>query len=66
LRNQISSCFITKDNLVFKASWLLSMTKTFVSSAYRISFAPCMFDGRSLIYIKNKRGPGLSPVVLHV
>ena len=61
LINQISSCFMNKDNLVCKASWLLSTTKTFVSSAYRISFAPCIFDNRSLIYIKNKRGPRIEP-----
>jgi len=56
LWNQISSCFMIKNNLVRKASLLLSMTKTFVSSTYRISFVPWMFNGRSLIYIKNKRG----------
>jgi hypothetical protein len=61
LRNQISSSFMTKDNLVYRASSLPSMTKTFVSSVYRINFTPWIFNGRSLIYIKNKRGPRMEP-----
>jgi hypothetical protein len=40
LKNQFSNCFIPKDNLVCRAASLLSTTNTFVSSAYRISFAP--------------------------
>jgi len=40
LRNQFSTCFMTKDNLVCRASSFLSTTDTFVSSAYRINFAP--------------------------
>jgi hypothetical protein len=40
LRNQFSNCFMTTDNLVCRASSFLLMTKTFVSSAYRINFAP--------------------------
>ena len=61
LRNQFSNCFMTKDNLVCRASSFLSTTNTFVSSAYRITFAPWIFNGRSLIYIKNKRGPKIEP-----
>jgi len=61
LKNQFSNCFMTKDNLVSRASSFLSTTSTFVSSAYRISFAPWIFNGRSLIYIKNKRGPKIKP-----
>ena len=37
------------------------MAKTFMSSAYRINFAPWRFNDRSLIYIKNKRSPGIEP-----
>jgi hypothetical protein len=41
LRNQLfSNCFMTKDNLVCRASAFLSMTNMFVLSAYRINFAP--------------------------
>jgi hypothetical protein len=61
LENQISSCFITEDSLLCKTSWLLSVIKTLVSSAYKISFAPWIFNGRSLMYIRNKRGPKMEP-----
>jgi len=61
LRNQFSNYFMTKDNLVCRASSFLSTTNTFISSAYRINFAPWIFNGRSLIYIKNKRGPKIDP-----
>ena len=66
LRNQFSSCFMTKDNLVCRSSSFLLMTNTFVSSSYRINFAPWIFNGRSFIYIKNRRGPKLSPLVHHM
>jgi len=61
LRNQFSNCFMTNDNLVCRASSFLLTTNTFVSSAYRINFAPWIFNGMSLIYIKNKRGPKIEP-----
>ena len=61
LRNKFSNCFMTKDNLVCRASSFLSTTNTFVSSAYRISFAAWLFNGRSLLYIKYKRGPKIEP-----
>ena len=56
LRNQFS-----KDNLVCRASSFLLTTNTLISSAYRISFAPWVFNGRTLVYIKNKRGPKTEP-----
>ena len=52
---QISSCFTTKVNFVCRASSFLSTTKTFASSAYRISFTPWKLNDRSLMYIENKR-----------
>ena len=61
LRNQFSTRFVTEGDLICRASSFLSTTNTFVSSAYRISFVPWMFNGRSLIYIKNKRGPKIEP-----
>lgn len=61
LRNQISSCFMTKDHFVCRASSFLSTTKTFISSAHRINFAVWIFNGRSLICIKSKRGPKIEP-----
>jgi len=66
LRNQFSNCFMTKDNLVCRAaSSFLSTTNTFASSAYRINFAPWIFNGRSLIYtVLNTKGvPKLNPVI---
>ena len=60
-KNQISNCFITKESLVCKVSWLLSVIKTFVSSSYNISFVPWIFKGRSLIYIRNRRDPKTEP-----
>jgi len=63
LRNQFSNCYMTKDNLVCRASSFLSTTNTFVSSAYGISFAPWIFNGSSLIYIKIRRGPKIEPSV---
>jgi len=61
LRNQFSNCFMTKDNLVGRASSFLSTTNAFVSFACRINFAPWIFNGRSLIYITNKRCPKIEP-----
>jgi len=61
LRKQISSCFVTKDNFICRTSLFLSTAKTFVSSAYRINFAPWRFNDRLLIYIKNKRGSRIEP-----
>ena len=63
LRNQISSCFMTKDNFVCRASSFPSTTKTFISSACRINFDLSTFNGRSLIYIyiKSKRVPKFEP-----
>jgi hypothetical protein len=52
---------MTRANLVCRDSSLLSTISTFVSSAYRINFAPWIFNSRSLIYIKNKRGPRIEP-----
>ena len=66
LRNQFSNCFMTKNYLVCRTYSFLSTTNTFVSSAYRINFASWIFNGKSLIYIKNKRGPKLRPVVYHM
>ena len=60
-KNQFSNCFTTKESLVCKVSGLLSVIKMFVSSAYNISFAPWMFNSRSLIYIRNRRGPKNEP-----
>ena len=67
LRNQFSNCFMTEDNLICRASSFLSTTNTSVSSAYRISFAPWIFNGGSFIYILKTKGvPKLSPVVHHM
>ena len=55
-KNQISNCFTTKECLVCKVSGLLSVIKSFVLSAYIISFAPWMFNSWSLIYIMKQKG----------
>jgi hypothetical protein len=59
--SHISNCFIIDVMLLCRASSSLSATSRLVPSANKTNFIPWMFNGRSLIYNKYRRGPKIEP-----